>query len=479
MRACAALLGLALFVGGCCAEAPSARPHVVFISVDDLLPQLGCYGVGDAHTPNIDELAREGALFERAYAQYAQCGPSRASVLTGLIPERCGVLRNDADFRATIGDQRVLPELFREAGWRTIALGKVHHGQGASDDERSWSEAPWRPERWQRWYAGEEARAQQSAAEAEAPAAQRDLVRAVIEEHADVDEGEFPDALIADEAIRRIAEHASGGERADEPLFLAVGFLKPHLPFVSPKRYWDLHQGTHRVVQGSAPAGAPAVALHDSQELRAYLDVPDEGPLPPELASRLVRGYRACASFIDAQVGRVMQALEENGMAEDTVVVLWGDHGWHFSELGIWAKQTNFEQALRVPLVIRGGGVQAGEVDSFVELVDLFPTLASLAGLDAPDGLDGRDLAQSLWSGDWPEASVAPRSQYPRGKVMGRSVRDEWLRYTEWERDGEVVATELYEARAGVNEERNLAGAAPMAPELARMKELLRQRFAP
>ena len=129
MRARALLLGLVLFAGVRCAEAPPERPHVVFISVDDLLPRLGCYGVGDAHTPNIDELAREGALFQRAYAQFAQCGPSRASVLTGLLPERCGVLRNDADYRATIGDQRVLPELFREAGWRTIALGKVHHGQ--------------------------------------------------------------------------------------------------------------------------------------------------------------------------------------------------------------------------------------------------------------------------------------------------------------------------------------------------------------
>lgn len=479
MRARTALLGLALFTGVSCAEAPPERPHVVFISVDDLLPRLGCYGFGDAHTPNIDALARDGALFERAYAQFAQCGPSRASVITGLLPERCGVLSNDADFRVTIGDQRVMPELFREAGWRTIALGKVHHGQGASDDERSWSEAPWRPERWQRWYASEEARAQQRAAEALVPEAQRQPVRAVIEDHADVDEGEFPDALIADEAIRRIAEHANDGARSGEPLFLAVGFLKPHLPFVSPKKYWDLHQGTNRALQGSAPVGAPEVALHDSLELRAYLDVPDEGPFSPELASRLVRGYRACASFVDAQVGRVMQALEESGMAEDTVVVLWGDHGWHFNELGIWAKQTNFEQALRVPLVIRGGGVRPGEVDSFVELVDLFPTLASLAGLDVPEDLDGRDLSGPLRGGDWPLELVAPRSQYPRGQVMGRSVRDEGYRYTEWEREGVVVATELYEARVGVNEERNLADAGSGGAELARMQALMRERFAP
>ena len=478
MRARALLLGLVLFAGVRCAEAPPERPHVVFISVDDLLPRLGCYGVGDAHTPNIDELAREGALFQRAYAQFAQCGPSRASVLTGLLPERCGVLRNDADYRATIGDQRVLPELFREAGWRTIALGKVHHGQGASDDERSWSEAPWRPERWQRWYASEEARAQQRAAEAGTPEAQRHLVRAVFEDHAEVDEGEFPDALIADEAIQRIVEHAAGGARAGEPLFLAVGFLKPHLPFVSPQKYWDLHQGTNRVLQGSPPVGAPAVAFHNSEELRAYLDVPDTGPLSPELASRLVRGYRASASFIDAQVGRVMRALEEHGMSEDTLVVLWGDHGWHFNELGMWAKQTNFEQAVRVPLVIRGGGVRAGEVDSFVELVDLYPTLASLAGLRAPDGLDGRDLSVALRSGERPQVEIAPRSEYPRGPVMGRSVRDEARRYTEWERGGEVVATELYEARVGVNEERNLAGGESEDPDLERMKALLRERFA-
>ena len=478
MRTDAALLGVVLLFGACCAEAPPERPHVVFISVDDLLPRLGCYGFGDAHTPHMDELAREGAVFQRAYAQFAQCGPSRASVITGLVPERCGVLRNDADFRATIGDARVLPELFREAGWRTIALGKVHHGQGAVDDERSWSEAPWRPERWQRWYASEGARALQAAAEAEAPAAQRHLVRAVIEDHADLDDGEFPDALIADEAIRKITEHSEGGARAGEPLFLAVGFLKPHLPFVSPQRYWDLHQGTNRVLQGQAPTGAPAVALHNSDELRAYLDVPDEGPLPPELASRLVRGYRASASFVDAQVGRVMRALEEHGMADDTVVVLWGDHGWHFNELGMWAKQTNFEQALRVPLVIRGGGVRSGEVDSFVELVDIYPTLASLAGLEAPDGLDGRDLSGALRSRDWPMAEIAPRSQYPRGQVMGRSVRDEDGRYTEWERGGELVAAELYEARVGVNEERNLVDVKSAGEVKERMRALLRTRFA-
>jgi len=478
MRGRAALVSLALFTGVCCAEAPSESPHIVFISVDDLLPRLGCYGFGDAHTPHMDELAREGALFQRAYAQFAQCGPSRASVITGLIPERCGVLRNDADFRVTIGDQRVLPELFREAGWRTLSLGKVHHGQGAVDDERSWSEAPWRPERWQRWYASEEARARQAAAEAEAPAAQRHLVRAVIEDHADLDDGEFPDALIADEAIRKITEHADGGARAGEPLFLAVGFLKPHLPFVSPQKYWDLHQGTNRVLQGQPPTGAPAVALHNSDELRAYLDVPDEGPLSPELATRLVRGYRASASFVDAQVGRLMQALEENGMAEETVVVLWGDHGWHFNELGMWAKQTNFEQALRVPLIVRGGGIAAGEVDSFVELVDLYPTLASLAGLEAPGELDGRDLSRTLLSGDWPDAEVAPRSQYPRGQVMGRTVRDEGNRYTEWEQGGEVTATELYESRVGVNEEHNLVGSGSEGETIARMRALLRARFA-
>ena len=478
MGARAALFGLALFFGASCAEVPPERPHVVFIAVDDLLPRLGCYGFDDAYTPHMDALASEGALFQRAYAQFAQCGPSRASVITGLIPERCGVLRNDADFRATIGDALVLPELFREAGWRTLALGKVQHGQGAVDDERSWSEAPWRPERWQRWYASEEARAQQKAAEAEVPEAQRHLVRAVIEDHADLEDGEFPDALIADEAIRRIAEHADGGARAGEPLFLAVGFLKPHLPFVSPQKYWDLHQGTNRVLQGQPPTGAPAVALHNSDELRAYLDVPDEGPLSPELASRLVRGYRASASFVDAQVGRVLQALKESGMAEDTVVVLWGDHGWHFNELGMWAKQSNFEQALRVPLLIRGGGVKKGDVHAFVELVDLYPTLASLAGLEAPEDLDGRDLAPALRGGDWPSAEVAPRSQYPRGQVMGRTVRDEGHRYTEWERGGEVQATELYQSHVGVNEERNLVGLDVDGETLARMRALLRLRFA-
>ena len=219
------------------------------------------------------------------------------------------------------------------------------------------------------------------------------------------------------------------------------------------------------------------MAVHDSEEVRAYLDVPDEGPFSPELSSRLLRGYRSCASFVDAQVGRVLRALEEHGLAEDTIVVVWGDHGWHFNELGIWAKQTNFEQALRVPLIVRGGGVVAGEVDSFVELVDLYPTLAGLAGLAAPGGLDGRDLSAALRGGDWPATEIAPRAQYPRGHVMGRTVRDESHRYTEWEQAGEVAGTELYAARVGVNEERTLAGEASAQGAVTRMAELLRLGF--
>ena len=477
MRVRAALLGLCLLVGAGCKERLPERPHVVFISIDDLLPRLGCYGFGDAHTPHLDRLASEGALFRRAYAQFAQCGPSRAAVITGLIPERCGVLRNDADYRETIGEAVVLPQLFREAGWRTLSLGKVHHGLGDVDDELSWSEAPWRPERWQRWYASEKARAAQAAAEETHPVAVRHKVRAVVEDHASLPGAEFPDGRIADEAIRRIAEHAEGGARAGETLFLAVGFLKPHLPFVSPQEYWDLHQGTNRVLQGRTPVGAPAVAVHDSEEVRAYLDVPDEGPFSAELSSRLVRGYRACASFVDAQVVRVLEALEAHGLAEDAIVVVWGDHGWHFNELGMWAKQTCFEQALRVPLIVRASGIEAREVDSFVELVDLYPTLAGLAGLKAPGGLDGRDLSGMLLAGGVPAVEIAPRAQYPRGPVMGRTVRDETHRYTEWERSGVSEAVELYAARAAVNEERNLAGEAASARELSRMAELLRRGF--
>jgi iduronate 2-sulfatase len=476
MRARAAFLCLGLFLGTGCGESLPAQPHVLFICVDDLLPRLGCYGSADAETPHLDRLATEGALFTRAYAQYAQCGPSRASVLTGMIPERCGVLRNDADYRTTLPDAVVLPQLFKESGWRTISLGKIHHGIGASDDLPAWSEAPWRPLRWQRWYASEAARAAQAAAEALIPEERRFQVRAVIEDHADLPESEFPDGLIADEAIRRITEHSADGERAGEPLFLAVGFLKPHLPFVSPTKYWDLHEGTNRVLQGRAPAGAPEVALHDSGELRAYQDVPDEGDFSPELASRLTRGYRACASFVDAQIGRVLASLEESGLADDTIVVVWGDHGWHFNELGMWAKQTVFEQALRVPLIVRAPGIEAREQSSFVELVDLFPTLAGLAGLAIPEGLDGRDLAGLLLDDEQP-AALAPRAQYPRGAVMGRTIRTETHRYTEWRSAEEVVATELYSELPSINEEVNIAAEGNSSGEVFELRKLLMERF--
>ena len=216
--------------------------------------------------------------------------------------------------------------------------------------------------------------------------------------------------------------------------------------------------------------------MHDSGELRAYQDVPDEGDFSPELASRLTRGYRACASFVDAQIGRVLASLEESGLADDTIIVVWGDHGWHFNELGMWAKQTVFEQALRVPLIVRGPGIEARELSSFVELVDLFPTLAGLAGLAIPEGLDGRDLAGLLLEDEQP-AAVAPRAQYPRGAVMGRTIRTQSHRFTEWRSAEEVVATELYSALPTVNEELNLAEEDEFSSEVFELRKLLMGRF--
>ena len=453
------------------------RPNVLFIAVDDLRAELGCYGHPHIHSPNIDRLAASGMRFDRAYCQQAVCNPSRASLMTGLRPEAIGVLGNHAHFRNQHPGVVTLPQHFKEHGYHAAAIGKIYHGvfpDGASKtkwdtmgDPQSWSEPAIRfgP----RYYYTEEG-----------IAAARSVYRRIYKprnpgpddwttklvfgpatESPDVPDNVLYDGKVADAAVRKLKELKS----RKQPFFLAVGFIKPHSPYIAPKKYFDLYAGGSPPAQTDFPIDAPTFAGHGSGELRRYTDQPKQGAIPDDNQCRVRHAYFACISFIDAQIGRVLGELDRQGLSENTIVVLYGDHGYHLGEQGLWGKTTNFELDTRVPLIVRAPGMKAAGASSrsLVELVDLYPTLAELAGLPVNGSLQGRSMGPILHDPAHATKSSA-LSQYPRrGGLMGYSMRTDTHRLTQWIhlKSGEVRATELYEYAGGPVEEKSLAAAAP------------------
>lgn len=419
----------------------SQRPNVLFIAVDDLRPAIGAYGDGTAVTPHLDRLAARSVAFERAYANVPVCGASRASLLSGLHPtrKRFTTFYSRADEDAP--EATTLPEHFRLQGYHTAGIGKVFHDNG--DSPQSWSVPHWHPAdrpgrsstTW-RDYLDPASDAAHAADGSEGP----------LYERLAVPDSAYDDGQIAHEAARRLAAYAD----RDGPFFLAVGFLKPHLPFNAPARYWDLHPPAsvalpaHRAMPLFAPDEAWDV---DSWgELMTYsrsngLPGRRGGPLPDTLALKLVQGYRAATSYVDAQIGHVLDALEAEGLANNTVVVLFGDHGFSLSEHGLWGKHSTFEVAMRVPLLVRAPGVAPARTDAVVSLLDLYPTLVDVAGLPRPDHLDGRSLVPLLRRPlmDW------------AGSAFGRyadaeTVRTDRYRYSTWTTEADsLVAHMLYD----------------------------------
>jgi iduronate 2-sulfatase len=443
------------------------RPNVLLICVDDLKPVLACYGDQQARTPAIDGLAARGVRFERAFCNQAVCSPSRNSLMTGLRPQTLGIYDLGTHFRVAVPDAVTLSQHFRQQGYVAEGLGKIlHTGHGNVDDPASWSVPSWRA----RVPAYAEAR---NAADSEAG---RDAKGAAWEA-AEVPDSQYADGQTAEEAIRRLR----GAKERGTPFFLAVGFLKPHLPFVAPQKYWDLYERESFAVaeRQTAPEGAPSYAAQAGGELRNYRGIPARGVLPEEQQRTLIHGYYAAMSYMDAQVGRVLDELERLGLADKTIVVLWGDHGWHLGDHGMWCKHTNYEQAARIPLVVSGPGLPRGEVSrSLVETVDVYPTLAELAGLTVPLQVEGRSFAGVLREPDRPHREhvihVYPRTMPERGSVLGRAIRTERYRLVEWKAPGAPAAEadlELYDYETDPEETRNQAG---QQPEVVRqLRELL------
>ena len=449
------------------ADQPARPLNVLFIVVDDLRPVLGCYGDERVKSPRIDTLAAEGLRFDRAYCQYALCNPSRASLLAGRRPESLEIFTLAKFVRDGHPDVVTLPEHFKAHGYETRSYGKIFHvTNGNHDDPQSWSQPPWpvrKPAAAKAPPGGEK-----TAESSPAPAS-------VTADHSDDDPAESPDVADDDLLDGRIAAEAvkALGELKDRPFFLAVGFHKPHLPFIAPKRYWDLYDRSEfpPPADDALPRGAPTYASNDSSELRRYKGVPPSGPpVSAEEASRLIHGYHACVSYTDAQVGRVLDELERLGLADDTVVVLFGDHGYHLAEKGTWTKRTAWELATRVPLVIRLPqrleGAH-GSTDRLVELLDLYPTLVELCGLPQPAGLEGHSLVPLLEQADatWPHVarSIITRKvpELGKGTIIGRAVRTDRYRWVEWSGGPLAEAVhELYDHETDPLETINLAASA-------------------
>ena len=457
------LLCAGLLVG---ADAGSQKMNVLFIAVDDLRPQLGCYGQTQIRSPHIDRLASEGILFERAYCQQAVCAPSRASLLTGLRPDTTGIYDLQHPVRETLPDVLTLPEYYRRHGYTALSLGKIYHHR-EDDNGKGWSEDAWWPEgNWTgRGYLSKDGKALAAAdAEGRGPAF----------EAAEVADGEYPDGKIAEEAVARLRAFKNDGA----PFFLAVGFIKPHLPFNAPQKYWDLYPpDTIRIPDRKAwPDRMPSFAGTGIWEISGYKGVPKKLPFPDGYARELVRGYYACVSYTDALIGKVLDELDRLGLRDSTVIVLWGDHGWKLGDYGHWCKHTNFEIDTHVPLILSAPRVAtAGErTGALVEFVDIYPTLAELCGLPIPGHCEGTSMVPLLRdpSTPWKRAAF---SQYPRGKRMGYSIRSGKWRYTEWlnRASGKVVARELYDHTDGPVADRNLARDAEHADTVKALSELL------
>jgi arylsulfatase A-like enzyme len=445
-----ALLALAALVPPGRAGVPqAARPNVLFIAVDDLNTRLGCYGA-PVRTPHIDELAARGVRFERAFCQFPLCNPSRTSLLTGRYPTQTGVLDNLKHFRDAFPDLLTLPQQFRAHGYVTARTGKIFHG--GIDDEASWVEG------------GEKGaqRAPRTPQQAQAYRTQSDRWVA-----AEGPEEEQPDARTATRAIALLEKHRAA------PFFLAVGFVKPHSPLIAPKRYFDLYDPARIALppnfapRVTLPEGVPAGVLGGNGDLFIQREATEEE------ARHMIRAYQACMSFVDAQVGRVIEALELLRLREKTVIVFFGDHGYHLGEKGKWSKHNSlYDTGTRVPLIVcaPGASVSGGRCARTVELIDLYPTLAEVCRLPRPAGVEGHSLAPLLKE---PAAARAhPAYSVARSRPgLGLSVRTERHRYTQWE--GGANGAELYDLESDPLEMSNLAADPAQADTLAAMKALL------
>ena len=459
------------------------RPNILFIVADDLRPELGCYGKTYIHSPNIDRIAAKGMVFNRAYCQQAVCAPTRSSLLTGTRPDTNKVWDLKTHFRAALPDAVTLPEHFKKNGYFVQGMGKVFHG--GFNDAQSWS-VPWVNPKAPVYALpiNIELNSHRPAGEPDGDGESRPVVvgekepnapgeiapnrlntRGPAFECADVPDHTYADGKVAGLAIQALQNIAKN----KQPFFLAVGLVKPHLPFVAPKKYWDLYDPSkiQLATNPFKPKNAPDYSILPGDELRMYHGIPN-GHLPDDLARQLKHAYYASISYMDAQVGQVLDELDRLGLSSNTIIVLWGDHGWKLGEHDSWAKHSNVEDDVNAPLILSAPGMKstAARSNALVEFVDVYPTLADLAGLSLPAQLEGTSFKPLLDDPNRPWKSAA-FSQYQRSRVathgpdlMGYTMRTDRYRFTVWVHQNDhstVDSLELYDHLADPQENTNTA----------------------
>lgn len=466
----------------------SDPPNVLFVVIDDLRPELGCYGNTNIKTPNIDRLAKSATVFTRAYCQAAACAPSRAAVMTGLRPDTSRVWDLRGKFRVNMPDVVTIPQHFHAHGYHTVSMGKIFHNH--MPDRVSFVEPDLRPDRYmtpemidrdpESFYHDDElkkelaeVRQQRLARNPNAYAGGWAYGKST--ESFDGPDNQFYDGAQTDLAIETLKRLKT----KEQPFFLAVGYYRPHLPFVAPKKYWDLYDRDKLEMAPNPflPKDSPVMAMNSMYELKACYDMahikhPAEAKLSEADARRLKHGYYASVSFVDACVGRLIDSLNELGLEEDTIVVVWGDHGWKLGEHSSWCKQTNYEIDVRVPLLIRVPGQKSvgAKCDRLVELIDLYPTLCEAAGLPTPGNMEGTSCVPLLNNPEqeWKSAAFSQYHRNPRvtpdgGRYMGLSMIQERYHYVEWwtwdhvaGKTGSKVTAELYDLKTDPLENTNI-----------------------
>lgn len=464
-----------------CFAATADRPNVLFIASDDMRPQLGCYGDPTVKSPHLDALARRGVVFTQSYVQQALCSPSRISMLSGRSPATTKIFEIGRTLRTTMPDITTMPQHFKNHGYHTRSLGKIYHV--GIDDEASWTVPAWHsrmPRASAASRAAVAARRKEYESKGMTPPAKGDgaLNYAVPAfEAVDCEDDDLLDGDTAKNAIAQLREHAKNPR---QPFFLAVGFANPHVPWITPKKYFELYDPAKLPLAKNEflPKGAPSFAATSGQDFRWYAGVP-KGELPEPYKRQCLQGYLAAISYVDAQVGRLMAALEETGLAKNTIVVFWSDHGYYMGEHTWWgAKHNNYEGATRNAFIVATPGMKtAGQrTTALAQSLDIAPTLTELCGLPAERGFEGRSLAPVLAN---PNATVneAAFSWYPKSGWLGVAMRTSQWRFIEWTKAGEQPVFELYDSVRDVQNDQNLAGRPEHAALLAKLSGQLRAKY--
>ena len=439
------------------AGAAERRPNVLFIAVDDLRPELHCYGTPEVRSPNMDRLAAGGMLFRRTYCNLPQCKASRISVLTGFRPESTGKATQVND--ALLAKAVTLPQLFRTNGYTTVTMGKIYHIN--NDDPAGWvrryADTLGEHDGWCSGYQLPGNRALiKSYQRAKRPAAP-------ITEITDTPDEATPDGLIARHAIEELRNFKKSGE----PFFLATGFYRPHLPLTAPKKYWDLYDPAKITLPADFRQPDDGIPRWNWDEVRRFGDCPQQGPMPEDKAREIIQGYHASVTFVDAQIGKVLDELRALGLDTNTLVILWGDNGWNLGDHGRWSKLTSYEASTRVALMLKVPWIPShGETAALTELVDIYPTLCELCRLPAPGGLEGNSLVPLLTEPQRPWKTAVFSCLYD----ANRTIRTDRYRLIEHP----ASQIELYDHVNDPAEDRNLAQDPAFAGTLKELQAALK-----